>query len=311
VVEVKACGLNHLDLLLRKGYVPDIPMPHIAGSEVAGLVASVGDGVDTPTVGDRVAILPFYFCGTCRWCFLGQESLCEALEIAGVLSQGGYAERMVAPANTAVAVPEGVGFEAAAGVALATVTAWHMLIERARLQAGETLLVVAAASGVGSAAVQIGRLVGARVIAAASTEEKLERARELGADVGINYETQDLAEAVQEATDGCGADVVCEMVGEALWDKAAACLARGGRLVTCGAHTGGEASLNIWNLFLQQIQFIGSTGGTRSELATILRLVDQGRLKPVIHHTYALGEARAAHEALEARAVIGKALLAP
>lgn len=311
VVEVKACGLNHLDLLLRKGYVPDIPMPHIVGSEVAGVVASVGPAVDSPKVGERVAVSPFYFCGSCRWCFLGQESLCEAMEIAGVKSQGGYAEMMVAPASAAVPIPEGVEFTSAAGVTLATLTAWHMLMSRAKLKAGETLLVLAAASGVGSAAVQIGRLVGARVLAAASTEEKLMKVRDLGADVTINYATEDLAEAVRDATGGAGADVVCEMVGQAVWDKAVACLARGGRLVTCGAHTGAEATLNIWSLFLQQQKLIGSTGGTRAELATVLRLLEQGRLKAVIHSTYPLEEAAKAQEALEERAIVGKALLVP
>ncbi|MCH7921902.1 MAG: zinc-binding dehydrogenase [Nitrospinae bacterium] len=311
LVSVKACGLNHLDLLLRGGAVPDIPMPHILGSEVAGVVEAAGPGVDAPAVGERVAIQPFYFCGACRWCLRGEESLCEAGDIAGMMNQGGYAERMVAPARSAVAIPEGVSFEAAAAVTLSTLTAWHMLVERAGLEAGETLLVVAAASGVGSAAVQIGRLIGARVVAAASTDEKLARARELGADVVINYTTENLAEAVREATDGEGADVVCEMVGQAVWDDAVASLSRGGRLVTCGAHTGGEATLNIWNLFLQQQRLIGSTGGTRSELSTILKLVDEGRLEPVIHATYPLEEARAAQEALSARAVIGKALLVP
>lgn len=311
VVEVKACGLNHLDLLLRGGAVPAIPMPHVPGSEVAGVVESVGEGVEAPKVGDRVAVQPFYYCGCCRWCFLGEESMCEAADICGMMNQGGYAERMAAPASAAVAIPEEVGFEEAAAVTLSTLTAWHMLFSRARLKAGESLLVLAAASGVGSAAVQVGRLAGARVLAAASTDEKLALARELGADVTINYTTQDLPEAVREATGGGGVDVVCEMVGQALWDKAVSCLGRGGRLVTCGAHTGGEASLNIWNLFLQHQQLIGSTGGTRSELATILRLLAQGRLQAVIHKTYPLEEVRAAQEALEARAVMGKVLLVP
>ncbi len=311
VLSVKACGLNHLDLLLRLGAVPDIPMPHIVGSEVAGVVEEVGEYVELPKKGDRVAVLPFYFCGVCRWCFLGEESLCEGLEIAGVRSQGGYAERMVAPASACVRLPDGVDFASAAAVSLSTVTAWHMLLGRAHLKAGETLLVLAAASGVGSAAVQIGRLTGARVIAAAGSHEKLEKAQELGADVTIDYTTEDLAEAVRGATGGGGADVVCEMVGQAIWDKAVSCLARGGRLVTCGAHTGAEASLNLWNLFLEQQSLIGSTGGTRHELATILRLLDEGRLKPVIHRTYPLEDARAAQEALETRAVIGKALLVP
>ncbi|MDA2932433.1 zinc-binding dehydrogenase [Nitrospinae bacterium AH-259-F20] len=311
LVSVKACGFNHLDLLLRAGAVPDIPMPHICGSEVAGVVEAVGPGVEAPAVGDRVAIQPFYFCGTCRWCQWGEESLCEAADITGMMNQGGYAERMVAPASSAVAIPAEVSFEAAAAVTLSTLTAWHMLVNRAKLKHGETLLVVAAASGVGSAAVQVGRLAGARVLAAASTDEKLARAKALGADVTINYTTENLAEAVREATGGRGAEVVCEMVGQALWQDAIACLARGGRLVTCGAHTGGEVTLNIFNLFLQQHRLIGSTGGTRAELATILELVAEGRFQAVIHATYPLEEARAAHEALAARAVVGKALLVP
>ncbi|MDV2495407.1 MAG: zinc-binding dehydrogenase [bacterium] len=311
LVSVKACGLNHLDLFLRAGAVPNIPMPHICGSEVAGVVEAVGPGVETPAVGERVAVQPFYFCGTCRWCLRGEESLCEAADIAGMMNQGGYAERMVAPASSAVAIPAEVSFEDAAAVTLSTLTAWHMLVGRAKLEAGETLLVVAAASGVGSAAVQIGRLVGARVLAAASTDEKLARATQLGADVTINYTAENLAEAVDKATGGRGADVVCEMVGQALWQDAVASLARGGRLVTCGAHTGGEASLNIFNLFLQHQSLIGSTGGTRSELATILGLVAEGRLQAVVHATYPLEEARAAQEALAARAVVGKSLLVP
>ena len=311
LVSVKACGINHLDLFLRAGAVPNIPMPHICGSEVAGVVEAVGPGVESPAVGDRVAVQPFYFCGACRWCLRGEESLCEAADIAGMMNQGGYAARMVAPASSTVAIPAEVSFEDAAAVPLSMLTAWHMLVGRAKLEAGETLLVVAAASGVGSAAVQIGRRGGARVLAAASTDEKLARARALGADVAINYTTENLAEAVGEATGGRGADVVCEMVGQAVWEDATSSLARGGRLVTCGAHTGGEASLNIFNLFLQQQHIIGSTGGTRSELATILGLVAEGRLQAVVHATYPLEEARAAQEALAARAVVGKALLVP
>jgi NADPH2:quinone reductase len=185
------------------------------------------------------------------------------------------------------------------------------LLDKARLQPGEVLLVVAAGGGVGSSAVQIGRLIGARVIAAASSSEKLERARELGADHTVNYSEEDMAQAVRRITDGRGADVVCECVGQALWDKALESLARGGRLVTCGAHTGAEASVNIFNLFLQQQRLIGSTGGTRAELSSIFRIVAQGRLRPAIHRTYSLEEARQAHEALEARRIVGKALIIP
>ena len=310
LVAVKACGVNRLDLWIRSGTHPlQISVPHIVGAEIAGEVAEVGKGIEHLRVGQRVAIAPYLFCGHCEFCLSGHEESCEKIRIIGREIDGGYAEYVRAPAANIVELPTGMSFSEAAGVTLAMLTAWHMLVSRAEIRAGEIVLVLAAGSGVGSAAIQIAKLSGCRVIATSSRDEHLERARDLGANDLINYQETDFLVEVMELTEGRGVDVVFEHVGAATWEKSLGCLARNGRLVTCGATSGGEGKVNIWALFGRQQSILGSYGGTRAELQTVLGLVAEGRLRPVIHREYPLTQAPKAHRELESRLQFGKILL--
>ena len=311
LIRVRACGVNRLDLFVRQGKVPvKIALPHISGSEVAGEVVALGAGVGGVTVGQRVAVHPYLACGVCEYCLSGEETTCLRGDILGLLSDGGYAELIAVPASALVPIPESLSFEQAAALALAAVTAWHML-DRAQLQPGETVLVLAAGSGVGSAAIQIARLRGARVIATASSSAKLTRARELGAHETINYATEDLRAAVRRLTNRRGVDVVVEHVGQATWAGSVASLARNGRLVTCGATTGSDVSLDLWSMFAKQISLIGCYGGTRDDLRRVLAVAAQGVLLPVIDRVLPLERLGEAHTAIEAREQFGKIIMTP
>src|SRR5271157_2502606 len=218
LVKVKACALNHLDLWLRQG-VGDwtLQLPHILGSDISGEVAEVGSQVKRVKAGERVLLCPGISCGQCEMCFKGLDSACRSYTLLGVLVDGGYAEYVKSPEVNVIPIPGDLSFDEAAAVPLVFITAWHMLFTRARLQPGEDVLVVGAGSGVGSAAIQIAKLVGARVIAVAGTDAKLEKARALGADAGINHQKQSIAEEVARLTDKRGVDVIVEHVGQAVW----------------------------------------------------------------------------------------------
>ncbi|MEO7000311.1 MAG: zinc-binding dehydrogenase [Ktedonobacterales bacterium] len=310
LVRVLACGANRLDLYARTGRVK-VALPHISGSEAAGEVVAYGAGVALPPapVGARVAIAPYLFCGQCEFCRRGNETLCIRGDILGLNSQGAFAEYVVAPISSLVPLPEGVAPVDAAAVGLATITAWHLLIERAKLRAGETVLVQAAGSGVGSAATQIAKLAGARVIATVGGTQKMQHARELGADEVIDYNAQDFAKEVRALTGKRGVDVVVEHIGAATWEQSVACLARRGRLATCGATTGDTSSINIWALFAKELKLIGSYGGTRADLATVLQLVAAGKLKPVVHRILPLESVAEAQRLLEERVAFGKIVI--
>src|SRR5262249_22581890 len=269
-----------------------VPLPHISGSEAAGEVVGYGPGValEPAQLGSLVAIAPYLFCGVCEYCRAGDETICIRGDILGLVSQGAFAEYVVVPAASIVPLPEGVDAVTAAAVGLATITAWRLVICRAKLQAGETVLVHAAGSGVGSAAVQIARLTGARVLATVGGAAKVDRARRLGADEVINYGEQDFAQEGRRLTGKRGVGGVVEHVGAATWEKSLACLARRGRLVTCGATTGNEGTINIWTLFAKELSVIGAYGGTRADLAAVLQLVAAGRLTPVIDRVLPLAE---------------------
>ena len=310
LVRVLACGVNRLDLYARTGRVK-VALPHISGSEAAGEVVAYGAGGAEPPVpvGARIAIAPYLFCGHCEFCQHGDETLCIRGDILGLNSSGAFAEYVVAPVNSLVPLPEGVTPVAAAAVGLATITAWHLLIERAQLRAGETVLVQAAGSGVGSAATQIAKLAGARVIATVGGAQKMQHARDLGADEVIDYNAQDFAKEARALTGKRGVDVVVEHIGAATWEKSVACLARKGRLATCGATTGDTSSLNIWALFAKELELIGSYGGTRADLATVLHLVATGKLTPVVHRELPLESVAEAQRLLEERSVFGKIVI--
>jgi NADPH:quinone reductase-like Zn-dependent oxidoreductase len=313
IVRVRACGVNRLDLIVRSGATRvKLSMPHIGGCEVAGDLIELGSAATTDVrPGQAVAIAPYLFCGRCEYCLAGEETTCLRGDIVGLSQDGGFAELVRVPAANLVPLPEGISYEAAAAVSLATLTAWHMLVTRAGLRPGEDVLVLAAGSGVGSAAIQIARLVGARVIATASTSEKLARARELGAHEVINYQTDDMLAEVRRLTSKRGVDVVFEHVGAATWEKSVGALSRNGRLVICGTTSGAEAKIDLWQLFAKQLRLIGSYGGSRAELKTVLRLVADGRLKPTIHATYGLDGVATAQSVMSERQQFGKLVIAP
>lgn len=312
LVQVRACGMNHLDLLTREGRVATkVPLPHIMGAEVAGDIVAIGPEVRELAVGTPVAVATRLACGRCEYCLRGEDNICLTSRAIGLEVDGGYAELMVAPAVNCVPLPSGVSYRQSAAFTLAGLTAWHMLITRARVRPGEDVLVIAAGSGVGSAALQIAKSIGCRVIATAGSEEKLRLAKELGADYVINHREQAFDEEVRRFTDKRGVDVVVEHVGAATWDRSVKALGKNGRLVTCGAHTGPQAQVEIWRLFTRQISLIGSYLGTRGELIEVLRLIGQGRLHPVIHALLPLAEARRGHQLLEERRPFGKILLEP
>jgi NADPH:quinone reductase-like Zn-dependent oxidoreductase len=310
LVRVKSCALNHLDIWVRRG-IPGIEPPHIPGADVAGVVERVGSAVNDIKVGERVVLNPNLNCGECEYCQMGEDSLCVSYGILGEHAPGGYAEFVKIPARNVIKIPDHVSFDEAAAVPLTFMTAWRMVVTRAKVRPGEDVLVLAAGSGVGSAAIQIAKLCGARVIATASTDEKLAKAKELGADLVINYAQVDFDREVWKLTNKRGVDVVIESVGQATWPKSLRALARNGRLVTCGATTGPIGETDIRLVFWKQLQIFGSTMGTRRELQTVLRLVWAGKLKPVIAGAFPLAEAARAQEMLEHREQFGKLLLHP
>jgi NADPH:quinone reductase-like Zn-dependent oxidoreductase len=313
LIRVRACGVNHLDVFTRRGEQGRrVKLPHILGIETAGEVAALGEGVAEWWLGDRVVSGPGIWCGRCEFCRTGQENLCVERQIVGVDVQGGYAEYLKLPARAVAALPEDVSFEQGAVTLIAFGTAWHMLVGRAALQAGETLLVLAAGSGVGMAAVQVGKYLGAHVIATASTQDKLDHARRLGADETINYVEQPrFARAVRKLTDGRGVDVVLEHVGADTWKDSVAALAIGGRLVTCGSTTGRWGETDLWSLFAKQATLLGSFSSSQTDFLTVLGLVGEGKLRPVLDSVLPLSAAAEAHRRLEARQVFGKLVLRP
>ena len=312
VLQVKACSVNRtLDLEVReKGYF-GVKLPHISGVDPAGVVTHVGPGVTGIRVGDRVAVNPIITCGECRLCQRGQENACLSIRVFGVHFDGGYAEFVRAPAKQVIHVPATLSFSEAAALPLSYAVAWQLLVPLGQVSAQDTVLIQAAGSGIGVAGLQIAKLKGARVIAAAGSDEKLERARALGADLTVNYATADLSQEVKRLTDGWGADLVFENIGAAMWDRSLACLAKKGRLVTCGTHGGSQASIDIRALYLKANSLLFSLGATRRDVEEVFRLAGEGKLKAVIDRTFPLREAAAAQEYLSSRKNFGKIILIP
>jgi NADPH:quinone reductase-like Zn-dependent oxidoreductase len=312
VVAVKAAALNHLDIWVRKGW-PGLKLafPHVLGSDVAGVVEAAGAGVEGVKAGDAVVVNPSLGCGRCERCLSGHENLCRRFAILGEHVSGGMAQRVAVPARNVMAKPARLSFEEAAAVPLTFMTAWHALVARAKVRPGETVLVHAAGSGVGVAAVQIAKLLGARVIATAGSDAKLEKARSLGADEVVNYETQDFVQEARRLTDRKGVDVVFEHVGKKTWEKSILAVGIGGRITTVGATTGFDPLTDLRHVFFRQISILGTTMGTAGDLLEVLRFVGEGRLRPVVDRTLPLAEARAGQELLADRAQFGKIVLVP
>jgi len=309
LVRVRACALNHLDLWVRRGLPGrNVPFPHIPGSDISGEVAKVGENVTNVRVGERVLLAPGVSCGQCPQCIAGRDNFCKDYVLFGSTIPGGYAEFVKSPAANVIPIPGSMNFEEAAAIPLVFLTAWHMLFYRAHLRPAETVLVIAAGSGVGSAAVQIAKAAGARVVATAGSEPKLAKARELGADATLLH-VGEFAREVKKLTNGRGVDVVFEHVGAATWDQSVYSLAHGGRLVTCGATTGFETKINVGYLFARQLSILGSFMGHKSELYDVLELFKRGLLKPVIDTVLPLERAADAHRRLENREQFGKVVL--
>jgi NADPH:quinone reductase-like Zn-dependent oxidoreductase len=310
LVRVRACALNHLDIWVRSA-LPGIKLPHIAGCDVSGEVAGVGAKVEGLKSGDRVVVNPSLSCGRCEFCETGDDNICTSFGILGAATDGGYAELVRVPARNVLPIPGDLSYEQAAAFPLVFLTSWHMLVSRARIAAGETVLVLAAGSGVGSAAVQIAKLWGLRVIATVGSEAKMQKARDLGADHVINHSEQDVVAAVREITGERGVDVVLEHVGPSTWRNSLRCMARGGRLVTCGATTGPTVEVDLRFMFSRQLTLLGSMMGTRDDFRRVTDLVGRGALKPVIDSAFPLQQAIEAQRRMESRDFFGKILVVP
>ncbi len=310
LVRVKACALNHLDIWTREGN-PAYPLvlPHIVGSDVAGTVDQIGSQVEGFTAGQRVCVSPGLSCWRCNACLAGRDNFCRSYGLLGAVVHGGYAEYVKVPFRNLLPIPDHISFEQAAAFPLVSVTASHMLFALAGLQQGETVLVMGAGSGVGMMAVQMAKLAGAHVITTVGSEEKVPKAKNLGADAVINHSKEKVAERVKALTEGHGVDVVIEHIGPDVWDSCLESLVKGGRLITCGATTGGDVKLNLRYMYARQLTIKGSYMGTRAELVKAAELVRQGRLIPVIDRTFPLQEARQAQDLMLQRQFFGKIVL--
>lgn len=312
LIRVRACAVNHVDIDMRSG-ISRLPLalPHTLGFEITGEVAAVGDGVTEVAVGDRVSPLFQIHCRECEWCRRGEHMHCERIEMLGVQRPGGYAEYALAPAWALIKLPDSLSYERAAAIQTTFGTVWHALVSRVALAEGQWVLVNAAGSGVGTAGIQVARMLGGRVLASAGSDEKLERARELGAEAVVNYRTEDLATRVRELTDGRGVDVVMESVGGDVMAGSIASLAKNGKVVTVGAHAGEVVPVDMILLFRNQWSVVGSVRATADEIRHVVNLVAEGKLDPVIHDALPLEQAREAHRLMEERRQFGKVILVP
>ena len=310
LVEVRACALNHLDVWVRNG-LPGIkiPLPHILGDDIAGVVREVGELVTWVRAGEEVMIQPGVCCGHCAECLAGRDNMCDDYDIIGYRRDGGYAQFVAVPGVNVIPKPPNLSWAEAAALPLVTLTAWHMLVARAHVQPGEDVLVHAAGSGVGSLGIQIAKLRGARVITTASSDDKLAKARELGADAGINYTRDDWPKEVKRLTNGCGVDVVFEHTGAATWPGSILSLKKGGRLVTCGATSGFDAKTDLRHVFYRHLTILGSMMGSKADLLAAMKFIESGQLRAAVDRTLPLAEARKAHELIEDRAQFGKIVL--
>jgi len=309
-VQVRAVGLNHLDLWVRKG-IPGhtFPLPLVPGSDVAGVVDAMGPGSRGAREGDRVIVGPGVSCGRCPECRSGRDPLCAEYGILGESRDGGSADYIVVPDANLFPMPAQLDFPEAASVPLAFLTAWHMLVDRAQVRPGERVLVHAAGSGVSSAAIQIARLHGARVLATAGADEKCARAIGLGASSAVNYRAEDFVRAARAWSGGRGVDVALDHVGAETFDRTLRCLAKGGRYVTCGATSGYEMATDFRRVFFRSLSVLGSTMGASHELGRVLDHVAAGDLRPVLDRVFPLDRVREAHLHLESRSGFGKTVL--
>lgn len=310
LVRVRACALNHLDIWTRQG-MPGIkiPLPHILGCDISGEVERIGTETDGVKTGTRVVIAPGISCGHCHWCQSGWDSLCDEYKIIGFQVDGGYAEFAKVPARNLIPVSDRYSWEEWASCPLVFLTAWHMLVTRAQLKKGETVLIHAAGSGVGSAAIQVAKVMGAQVFTTAGSDEKEKRAKKLGADHVINYKETDFSKKVRALTQERGVDVVLEHIGAETFSKSLASLSKKGRLVTCGTTSGAAVQLDLRFLFVRQHSIMGCYMGGRAELNEAIGLLEKGAVKPVLDSTFPLDQAQEAHRRMLDRKNFGKIVL--
>ena len=312
VVRVKACALNHVDMLLLDGrFPPPEGLPHVNGCEVTGTVEALGAGVQGRSAGERVIVFPGFSCGACEFCLRGERTVCLRYGYLGAHKDGGYAELVKAPAANVLPLPPSISFENGAAVPLAMLTSWHALVAQAQLQPGQTVLVQAAGSGVGSAAIQIARLIGARVMTTVGSDDKIDFARGLGAEHVVNYRTQDFVEEARKWTGKRGVDVVVEHIGGETFERSSYALARLGTLVSIGSHDTHWGRLDLRHVYSKNLKVVGTNLGSIVELRTVLDYVASGRLTPVIDRAFPLKDARAAVQHVLDRRNKGKVLLVP
>ena len=312
LIEVKATSINHIDIFLRRG-MPGmkIPLPKIVGSDAAGIVRELGPDVTGLAPGQRVTINPGISCGRCEFCVAGFGSQCVSYAMVGENRDGAYAGFVAVPAHIVLPIPDSVSFEEAAAAPLVFLTAWSMMVVKGNIRPAEDVLIIGAGAGVGIAAIQIAKMVGCRVFATASTSEKLEKARKLGADVLINYTTDEFDKKIRELTDRRGVDVVVDYVGADTWVRSLRSARKGGRVLTCGATTGFAPQTDLRQIFFRQLQVIGSTMGSHREFLEVMKCIFSGKLRPVIDRVLPLSEAAKGHELIERRNVFGKIVLKP
>lgn len=310
LIQVKACALNHLDIWVRMG-IPGItvPLPHILGADVAGVIEAVGSSVKNWSSGQKVLVAPGISCGACPHCQAGNDHLCDTYDILGQQSNGGYAEYVKVPAANLLPFPDPLTFEEAASIPLVFLTAWHMLVTNGNIQKGQTVLIHAGGSGVGIAAIQIAKLKGAHVITTVGSPEKKKRADAL-ADEVVNYRETDFQQDVLRRTNKRGVDLVVDHIGQETFEKSLMSLAKGGKLLTCGATSGRQIQFDLRTLFGRNITIHGSRMGKKTGLHDVMEHVKSGRLKPVIDSVYPLKDALQAHKRMEDRKNFGKIVLA-
>mgnify|MGYP005845622363 CR=1 FL=1 len=311
-VHLRASAMNRLDIFVRNGW-PGIKLeyPHITGADGAGVISAVGEGVSDLAVGERVVINGTMSCGRCTFCLAGRDNLCIRGGILGEDTRGTYAEYVVVPERNVLRIPDDLSFEGAAAASLVFLTAWHSLITRGHLRPGETVLIVGASGGVNTASIQIAKLAGATVYVVGSSRDKLEKARELGADFLINRNEEDWGKAIYRLTDRRGVDVVVDNVGAATWPTSLRALARGGRMLVVGGTGGYTAETPVNYVFRKHLSILGSTMAPQDDFRTVMGLIFEGKLKPIVGQVMPLKEAAKAHRIFESGEVFGKLVLVP
>jgi len=310
IVKLEAASLNHIDICIRRGLTGrEVPLPHILGGDGAGVVAETGAEARNVKTRDRVCLYPLSGCARCEFCITDREFLCRELRVLGAREDATYAEYVRVPARNCFPIPRHLSFEEAAAFPFVYVTVWRMLVTNAVLKPGEYVLILGIGGGVASAALQVAAHMGAQVIVTSSSDEKLARAKQLGAQCGINYKTADFAKEVRGLTGKRGVDVVVDCVGGESWMKSLACLARGGRLVTCGATAGASPRTDVRRIFWNHLKIFGSILGTREDFGQVLNFLEFTRTKPIIDRVFSLREAAAAQMRMEEGKQFGKIVL--